>query len=139
MNTILKNSLAVIIGLFLGGIVNMGIIMLSSSIIPPPDGVDVNDMESIKSSMHLYQPRHFIFPFLAHAIGTLVGAFSAALIAANHQLKFAMAIGVFFLIGGIVAVFMLPSPLLFTLIDLVFAYLPMAYLGYLWARSMGRK
>lgn len=107
----------------------MGIIMISSSIIPPPEGVDPTDMESLKSAMHLFGPRHFVMPFLAHALGTLVGAFLAGLIAANRKLLFAFIIGIFFLIGGIVNVFMLPSPLWFTVLDLVLAYLPMAWLG----------
>ena len=42
----------------------------------------------------------------------------------------AWVVGAFFLIGGIAAVAMLPSPLWFTVVDLVFAYLPMAWLGY---------
>ena len=129
MNPILKNILAVIAGLIIGSIVNMGIIMLSSSVIPTPEGVDMSNMESLKSSMHLFEPRHFIFPFLAHALGTLVGAFIAALIAANNKLKFAMGIGVLFLIGGITNVIMLPSPAWFTVLDLVAAYMPMAWLG----------
>jgi hypothetical protein len=68
-------------------------------------------------------------PFLAHAPGTFVGAFLAAKIGANHKMKFALAIGCFFLIGGIINVFLLPSPVWFTLIDLLLAYIPMAYLG----------
>ncbi|MDR9397724.1 hypothetical protein [Salibacter sp.] len=39
-------------------------------------------------------------------------------------------IGVFFLIGGIMNVYMLPSPMWFSIVDLVFAYIPMAVLGY---------
>ena len=96
MNPILKNILALVAGIIIGSIVNMGIIMLSSSIIPSPEGVDVTNMESLKSSLHLFEPRHFIFPFLAHALGTLVGAYIAALIATNNKLKFALGIGVFF-------------------------------------------
>ncbi len=75
MNPIVKNILAVISGAILGGFVNMGIIMVSGSIIPPPEGADITTMEGLKSAMHLMEPRHFIFPFLAHALGTLVGAF----------------------------------------------------------------
>ncbi|MGB5665543.1 MAG: hypothetical protein WBM53_01755 [Maribacter sp.] len=129
MNPILKNILALVAGIIIGSIVNMGIIMLSSSIIPPPEGVDVTNMESLKSSLHLFEPRHFIFPFLAHALGTLVGAYIAALIAANNKLKFALGIGVFFLLGGITNVIMLPSPTWFSVLDLVVAYIPMAWLG----------
>jgi len=79
--------------------------------------------------MHLFEPKHFIFPFLAHALGTFVGAFVAAMIAANHKMKFAMSIGGFFLLGGISSVFMLPSPTRFTVLDLAVAYIPMAYLA----------
>ncbi|MDA6072325.1 hypothetical protein NJT12_22105 [Flavobacterium sp. AC] len=129
MNPILKNTLAVIIGLFVGSIVNMAIILTSSSIIPPPKGADITTIEGLKATIHLFEPRHFIFPFLAHAIGTLAGAGTTAVIAANHKTKFALAIGGFFLLGGIVNVFTLPSPVWYAVIDIVFAYLPMAYLA----------
>ena len=109
--------------------VNMGLIMISSSIIPPPSGVDVTDMESLKSSMHLFEAKHFIFPFLAHALGTIAGAYVASLIAVSHKMKFALGVGVFFLLGGITNVFMLPSPLWFIVLDLVGAYIPMGWLG----------
>lgn len=127
MNPIVKNILAVIVGLVVGSAVNMGIIMISGSIIPPPEGVDNTTMEGLKAGMHLFQPKHFLLPFLAHAIGTFVGAFLTAIIAANRKMLFAMVIGVFFLAGGIANVLMLPSPTWFTIVDLVGAYLPMAF------------
>ncbi|MBN8706883.1 MAG: hypothetical protein J0L62_13485 [Bacteroidetes bacterium] len=129
MNPIIRNTLAVLAGLIIGGIVNMGLIMISSSVIPPPNGADVTTTEGLKASMHLFEPRHFLFPFLAHALGTFTGAFVAALLAASHKMKFALAIAGFNLLGGIASVFMLPSPVWFTVIDLVGAYLPMGYLA----------
>lgn len=129
MNPILKNILAALAGLVAGSVVNMGLIMLSGSVIPPPEGVDPTSMESIKASMHLYEPKHFLFPFLAHALGTLAGAWLAALIAASHKMKFALGVGAFFLIGGIANTFMLPAPTWFVVLDLVAAYIPMAWLG----------
>ncbi|MFG4005217.1 hypothetical protein [Flavobacterium aquidurense] len=129
MNPIFKNTLAVIIGLFVGSVVNMAIILMSSSIIPPPKGADVTTMEGLKATIHLFQPRHFIFPFVAHALGTFAGAATTAVIAANNKTKFALAIGAFFLLGGIINVFTLPSPIWYSIIDVVFAYLPMAYMG----------
>lgn len=139
MHPIVRNILAVIAGIIVGSAVNMGLIMISGSIIPPPEGVDPSNMESLKSSMHLFEAKHFIFPFLAHALGTLAGAFLAALIAASHKMKFALAIGVFFLIGGIVNVFMLPSPVWFTILDLAVAYFPMAWLGGIMAGGICRR
>jgi hypothetical protein len=73
-------------------------------------------------------------PFLAHALGTFVGAFIAAKIAATSKMIIAIAIGIVFMIGGIMMVMMLPSPLWFDATDLVLAYIPMAYLGAKLAR-----
>ena len=127
MNPILKNILAIIAGAFVGSVVNMGIIMMSSSVIPPPEGADVTTVEGLKASMHLFEPKHFILPFLAHALGTFTGAFVAAKIAATYKMRFAMAIGLLFLAGGITNIVMLPSPIWFTILDIGVAYIPMAY------------
>jgi hypothetical protein len=69
-----RNVLALLAGIAIGGGVNMALIALSPSLIPPPAGVDVNSAESLSKAMHLFEPRHFIMPFLAHAVGTLPGA-----------------------------------------------------------------
>ena len=129
MNPILKNILAVIAGLVIGSVVNMFFISLNGTVIGLPEGADISTMEGLKESMHLFEPKHFIFPFLAHALGTLVGAFIAAKIAATHKTKFALAIGVLFLIGGIINVINLPTPTWFSTLDLVAAYIPMGWLG----------
>ena len=78
MNPILRNFLAVVTGIFWGGAVNMGIIMISGSIIPPPNGADITTTEGLKASMHLFRPVNFLMPFLAHAFGTFVDALLAA-------------------------------------------------------------
>ncbi|WP_078130490.1 hypothetical protein [Leptospira alexanderi] len=129
MNPIIQNIIAVIAGAVLGSIVNMGIIMISGHIIPPPDGTDVTTMEGLKASMHLFQPKHFILPFLAHALGTFAGAFLTAMVSTSHKIKFALVVGVLFLAGGIANIIMLPSPVWFTILDLVGAYVPTSYLA----------
>lgn len=129
MTPTVRNILAVLVGLIVGNLVNMGLIMLSGSIIPPPEGVVTSDLESIKSSIHLYETKHFIMPFLAHALGTLVAAFLAAKIAATHKMTFALVFGGLFFLGGLMMVIALPEALTFGLIDLALAYFPMAYIG----------
>ncbi|WP_010576334.1 hypothetical protein [Leptospira alexanderi] len=129
MNPIIQNIIAVIAGAVFGSIVNMGIIMISGHIIPPPGGTDVTTMEGLKASMHLFQPKHFILPFLAHALGTFAGAFLTAMVSTSHKIKFALAVGVLFLAGGIANIIMLPSPVWFTILDLVGAYVPTSYLA----------
>lgn len=131
MNPIVKNILAVVAGIVVGSIVNMGIIMISGSIIPPPEGGDITTMEGLKATMHLFKPKNFIFPFLAHALGTLVGAFIATKIAATRKRLVALVIGLFFLAGGTANIAMLGGPMWFTALDIIIAYMPMAYVGYM--------
>ncbi len=129
MKSVHKNILAVIAGIIVGMIVNMGLIILGSGIVPPPAGVDVSSAESIAASIHLFELQHFIFPFLAHALGTLAGAVLAAKLAATKRSTMAMIVGIFFLLGGIANTFMIPAPVWFITLDLIVAYIPMGWLG----------
>lgn len=132
MNPILRNILAVLAGLVIGGAVNMGILMLGMAILPPPPGVDIMDITSINAHIQEYSFVALMVPFLAHALGTLVGAFLVTKFAASRHLELAMIFnGVVFLVGGIDAVRQIPNaPLWFDILDLGVAYLPMAWLGY---------
>ena len=125
----LRNALAVLVGLVIGSAVNMALVTLGPSLIPPPAGADVTSTEGLRAAMPLLEPRHFLMPFLAHALGTLVGALAAYLIAACHKARFAWAIGAVFLCGGVAASFMIPAPAWFIALDLLFGYLPMAWLA----------
>ena len=136
---ILRNTLAVLVGLVLGSVVNMGLIVLGPSLIPPPVGVNVDDLESIAASIHLYEVKHFIFPFLAHSLGTLIGALVAFLVAASHREAMAWVIGVATLAGGIFASVVIPAPTWYIAVDLLLAYLPMTYLAILLGRRLGAK
>jgi hypothetical protein len=95
----------------------------------------MTDPDKLAATVHLLQPEHFLFPFLAHALGTLVGALVAHLVAASHRRIFASIIGALFLVGGIVASRMIPAPKWFIVLDLAVAYVPMAWVG-VW---MGRR
>ena len=129
MPNLVRNVLALIAGIVIGGAVNTVLITLSPSLIPPPPGVDVNNAESLSKAMHLFEPRHFVMPFLAHAVGTLAGALAAYLIAATYRAQIAYVIGAVSLCGGVAASFMIPAPTWFIALDLLAAYLPMAWLA----------
>jgi len=123
-----KNIFAVILGLAVGSAINMGFIELGYRIIPWPCDI-WNGEEGMKASAHLLEARHFIFPFIAHAAGSLVGGFLAYMIAASHKMICSVAVGVAFLAGGLMMVFMLPSPIWFIAADIGLAYIPAAMLG----------
>jgi hypothetical protein len=125
----LRTVLAIVLGFLAGSAVNMGLVMVGSQAVAPPPGVDLNDMESLRAAMPLLGPKYFLFPFLAHALGTLVGALVAFLIAPRGKGWVSRVIGVMFLVGGLVAAFMIPAPKWFIVADLALAYLPMAWLG----------
>lgn len=129
MNPTVRNILAVVVGFVVGSGFNIGIVMLGPSIIPPPAGVDVTDAASIANSMHLFEPKHFITPFLAHAVGTLTGAFVALKISATEKPTVAWIIGGLFLAGGIYASTVIPAPTWFIALDIIGAYIPMAWLA----------
>ncbi|GLR16764.1 hypothetical protein [Portibacter lacus] len=128
MNPILRNVLAVVAGWIGGSFVNMGLIQLGHTVLPI-SGLDPSDMEAYAEMMPSLDAKHFIFPFLAHALGTLVGAAIACVYAANNKMKFAMGIGGLFLLGGIMINYMLPGPTWFAIADIALAYIPMAYIG----------
>lgn len=128
MHPIARNILAVILGWIGGNIVNMALIQLGSSVLPI-EGVDPNDMDALTEVLPSLSAKYFIFPFLAHALGTLAGAILAGLIAASYKMTFALSVGGLFLICGITVNYLLPGPIWFAVADIGVAYIPMGWLG----------
>jgi hypothetical protein len=130
---VLRAIAGVFAGLIAGAALNMGIIYAGAALLPPPEGVDVGNIESINANIDKYTVVDMMVPFAAHALGTLLGAFVAAMIAvtARARLRVSLVVGCVFLIGGIEAVRMIPNaPLWFDVLDLGLAYIPMALLGW---------
>jgi len=123
MNTIFKNILVVLGGYLLGMVVNMGLIITGNQLIPFADSV--NPMDAT-----MWEIKYFLFPFFAHAMGTLSGAYIAAKFAAIYHMILAICIGIFFLLGGISMVFIMPAPVWFIVADLSLAYIPMGWFGW---------
>lgn len=129
MSPAVKNVLVIIGGIAIGSIVNMGLIMLSPNIIPPPEGADLTTPEGIEAAYSLMEPKHFIMPFLAHALGTLAAGWFIGKYAAIANRKVALIAGAFFLLGGTTMAIMIDFPTWFKALDLGLAYIPMAWLG----------
>ena len=127
MNNTLRNILAVVLGWFAGSIVNMALVQLGYYIYPIPN-VDTNNLEALTNVMPSLSSKHFIFPFLAHAV--------TALIVLKYKVRFALVIGTLFFIGGIIVNMMLPAPTWFKAVDLLLAYMPMAFAGGFLAKSL---
>jgi hypothetical protein len=128
MHPLLRSILAVIAGIVVGSAVNFGIILVNGVLFPLPAGVDRNDYAALREEFAKAPPTAMLLPILAHAGGTLVGAWLAARLAGRAALVHGLVIGVFFLVGGIASVIMLAAPLWFAVIDIAL-YLPAGWLG----------
>lgn len=137
MNPVVRNVIAVVLGWLIGGFVNMAIVQVGMSTYPA--SVDTTDYEAIGKFLETAGFVYFLYPFIAHAAGVMVGAFIAALISKNRKMGVALIIGGLFLIGGILVTFMIPAPTWFIAMDLIVAYIPMALLGAVLAKKLFKK
>ncbi len=123
MKQILKNIVIVILGIIVGMIVNIGLIILGGTIFPPSENFEpMNAMN--------WDFKYFIFPFLAHSIGTLSGAIIVSKLSKKSSIILPLIVGVYFLLGGIYMITILPAPMWFILLDVILGYIPMALLGW---------
>lgn len=130
MNPTLRNVLAVLGGLLAGSVVNSLLVTLGGILIPPPEGADVSSMEGLKASMSLFEGKHFVTPWIAHAAGTLLGSFIAVKLGISAKWLLAFIVGALFFAGGVTMVLFAGGPVGFIAADLGLAYFPMAWLGY---------
>ena len=128
MKQIIKNIAIVILGIVIGMVVNIGLIILGGITFPPPENFDpMNAMN--------WDVKYFIFPFLAHSIGTLSGALIVSKISKKSSIILPLIVGLYFLLGGIYMVTILPAPTWFVLLDILLGYIPMALLGWKISKS----
>jgi hypothetical protein len=127
MNT-LRIILGLFLGLFVGAMVNGSFIELGTKIFPFPNGVNFDTPEGMEAFSEL-PLKYYVFPFIAHAMGTLSGCLVALLFVRTYATYVVYTIGSLFFIGGIMAVYMINAPLWFDILDLSMAYIPMAWLA----------
>jgi len=123
MKQIFKNIGIVILGIIIGMIVNMGLIIGGGMIVPMSE--TINPMNAVN-----WDFKYFIFPFLAHSIGTLSGAFIVSKISRNSHIIMPLIVGLYFLFGGLYMVIILPAPIWFISLDIILCYIPMALFGW---------
>ena len=123
MKQALKNIAIVLLGIIFGMIVNIGLIILGGTIFPPSENFE--PMNAINWDL-----KYFIFPFLAHSIGTLSGAFIVSKLSKKSSIILPLVVGLYFLSGGIYMITILPAPMWFVLLDVILGYIPMALLGW---------
>ena len=123
MKKILTNIGIIILGIIIGMILNMGLIILGGIIFTPTENIE--SMNAINWDL-----KYFIFPFLAHSVGTLSGSFLVSKLSRNSNIIFPLIVGLYFLSGGIYMAIILPAPMWFVFLDLIVCYIPMSLIGW---------
>lgn len=108
----LRNIGAVILGLFVGSMVNMGIIMLNAMVLfPMPEGMDMNDAVAMQAYIDTLPQVAFIPVILAHLGQAGVGGWVAARIGKTRPMMLAMIVAGLTLLGGVLNAMSIQGPL----------------------------
>lgn len=131
-NVKFRNICSIVLGCIIGALTNGFIVKYGPLLIPNPPGYSYATIELFKSTIHLLQPIHYLVPFTAHAVGTLVGSVVACKIALSSHKILSYLVATLFFLGSLYMVFALfpLSPMWFNVLDLVGAYFPMAWIAY---------
>ena len=123
-----RNIIGFIVGYVAGTAVNFALIMANMALMPA--GTDFSTPEGVNAVMAQMGPVNYLVVFLAHGLGAFVGAVVCSLIAVSHRFVLSLVIGALFMLGGIYAAAVIDAPLWFEAVDIVLAYIPMAWLGW---------
>ena len=134
----LRNIGVWVVGICLGSALNGLIVNGGGRVIPLPGGGKT--LDDLVAAAPFMMPEHFLFPWLAHALGTVFASFVITWgVKARQPLHWGISAGVLFLSGGIWMASQVPAPGWFLVADLGVAYLPMAGLGAYWAQILRRQ
>ena len=138
MQHIFRNFIALLLAFLSAWLVTSAIIILGHSIVPTPEGMDTNSFESIKNNFHLFQTKHFIFPLIAHAMGTFISAYIVSHFAVSHKFKFALGVGVLFMFVSLWLSLRIGHFRWIGILEIAL-YIPMSLFAYsLWKRINGK-
>lgn len=123
-----KQILAVIVGVIIGGLIIYGIESINMVRYPWPENLSMEDKEAFAEYVSSLPVDAFITVIIAHLIGSFVAGFVCSKITPSRKLLLGTICGMFFLVGGIMNLVMIPHPLWFMVIDLMI-FVPFAWLG----------
>ncbi|MFZ1457304.1 MAG: hypothetical protein WAT22_18690 [Saprospiraceae bacterium] len=128
MSPIFKNILVVILAIAAGMIAMMAGHQISNVILPPPEGMDVSNMESFVANAHKLTTGHWILALLSHAFGPLVSGFIVAKYSAAHHRQLLWIVAGAWIIAGVLNLMAIHHPLWFKIADILM-YVPMTFIG----------
>ena len=106
----IRSTLAVIIGLAVGMIFNMGMVVLNTALHPMPEGVDFNDAEGMSAYIATLPLMALVLIVVAHVGQAFIGGLVAAAIGRSASMVVAMIVGVISMLLGIANLMSMPLP-----------------------------
>jgi hypothetical protein len=128
------------LGLIAGIIVAFVIISLNehitSSMHPAPEGMNMNDIEVVKSYISTMPITAFLTILLGYSVASFVGAFTATYI--SKIIRHSFIVALILILANTANLLMIPHPVWFAIASSLI-YLPFAWLGGKSALSMQKK
>ena len=124
----LRSFLSIISGL-LGAAIVVGLVgMLGYAVYPPPFGIEVHDMQTLKILIGFASFGIYLFIVAAWVFGSFAGGFVAGLIATQAKLKHALLVGGILMACGVTIMVKFDPPAWFWVLGLL-SFIPFAYGG----------
>ena len=124
----------IVMATFIGGLANFSLVELGYLVVPAPEGFNMHDEKQFMMAVSHFQPIHYLFPFLAHFMGSFVASFLATK-ALGTKSAWVLPSSLFLIGGMMMMIQLVHSPMWFNILDLSLAYFPAGYAGYLLARN----
>lgn len=102
--------------------------MISTSIYPIPEGLDMSNAEQLKSYISTLPTGAFALVILSHVLGAFMAGFVAAMVSRSDRMKYGWIAGGVILLFTIWNAIEIPHPTLVMILDLVLTTIA-AYMG----------
>ncbi len=107
----IRNIVAVVVGLVAGMAVNMSLVMLNARVLfPMPEGTDMNNPEQLNAWVATLPTAAFFVVIAAHLGQSFVGGWVAARLGPSRPMLLAMIVGLASLAGGVMSMMSIKGP-----------------------------
>ncbi len=115
----MKNVLAVVLGVVVAVILIMAVETLGHSVYPPPTDLDFTDIDTMAAYVDGLPLGALLFVMLAWLIGTFGGGILACFIVKSRPAVYAAIIGGLVLLGTVINLVSIPHPTWFSITSIV--------------------
>lgn len=123
----LRKILGIIAGVITAGVVIMIMEMISHSMYPMPEGLELTDTEALRAHIESLPMGAYLMLILGYVLGAFSGGLVSTLVSKVKYMP-AIIIGVLLSLGALANGMMMPQPVWISVVS-VLVMIPFAYLG----------